>query len=80
MRCWVKLGTFGIFAPGLAILAAARLAKPDSLWARRFYRSEKLDRSRARSTLQRARYAYGGRLYDLIGGAHDLERHPHSLG
>ena len=76
----VKLGTFGIFVPGLAILAAARLAKPGSLWAHRFYRPEKLDRSRARSTLQHARYAYVGRLYDLIGGAPDLERHPHPHG
>ena len=76
----VKLGTFGIFVPGLAILAAARLAKPGSLWAYRFYRPEKLDRSRARSTLQHARYAYVGRLYDLIGGAPDLERHPHPHG
>jgi len=76
----VKLGTFGIFVPGLAILAAARPGKPGSLWAHRFYRAEKLDRSRARSTLQHARYAYVGRLYDLIGGAHDLEHPPHPHG
>ena len=65
----LKLGTFGIFVPGLAIFAAARLAKPGSLWAHRFYRPEKLERSRARSTLQQARYAYVGRLYDLIDGS-----------
>jgi hypothetical protein len=41
---------------------------------------EKLDRSRARSTLQHARYAYVGRVYDLIGGAPDLERNPHPHG
>jgi hypothetical protein len=76
----LKLGTFGIFVPGLAILAAARLAKPGSLWAHRFYPPEKLERSRARSTLQQARYAYIGRLYDLIGGAHDLEHHPNPHG
>jgi hypothetical protein len=66
--------------PGLAILAAARLAQPGSPWADRFYRPEKLERSRARSTLQQARYAYVGRLYDLIGGAPDLERRPHPHG
>src|SRR5439155_26144584 len=76
----VKLGTYGIYVPGLAILAAARLMKPGSLWPNRFYRPEKLDRSRARSTLQHPRYAYVGRLYDLIGGAPDLERHPHPHG
>jgi hypothetical protein len=65
----LKLGTFGIFVPGLAVLGAWRLAKPHSLWARRFYRPEKLDRSRARSALQHVRYAYQRRLYDLIGGA-----------
>jgi hypothetical protein len=76
----MKLGTFGIFVPGLAILGAVRLAKPGSLWGRRFYGPEKLERSRARSTLQHARYAYVVRLYDLIGGAHNLERNPHPHG
>ncbi len=71
----LKLGTFGIFVPGLAILGATRLAKPGSIWAHSFYRSAKLDRSRTRSALQRARYARVGHLYDLIGGAPHLERH-----
>jgi hypothetical protein len=71
----VKLGTFGIFVPGLAILGAFRLAKPGSVWAHSFYGPAKLDRSRARSTLQRDRYWRVSRLYDLIGGAPHLERH-----
>jgi hypothetical protein len=71
----LKLGTFGIFVPGLAILGAWRLAKPDSIWAHSFYGPEKLERSRARAALQRTRYAHVGRLYDLIGGAPHLERH-----
>ena len=72
-----KLGAFGVFIPGLAILAAARLAKPTSPWARRFYTDPKLDRSRARAKLQDQRYLHlKHRLYDLIGGAHDLEHRP----
>jgi hypothetical protein len=71
----LKLGTFGIFVPGLAILGAWRLAKPGSVWAHSFYGPAKLERSRERSTLQRDRYRRVGRLYDLIGGAPHLERH-----
>lgn len=74
----LKLGTFGIFVPGLAILGAWRLAKPESLWAHRFYGPEKLNRSHARSTLQHTRYALQRRLYDLIGGAPHAVRRPHS--
>ncbi len=69
-----KLGAFGVFVPGLAVLGALRLAKPSSLWARRFYRGAKLDRSRARVALQHERYEHvKHRLYDAIGGAPDLE-------
>src|SRR5438445_3803098 len=70
-----SLGTFGIFVPGLALLGATRLAKPDSLWARRFYSAAKLDRSRARAALHHERYALlKHRLYDAIGGAPHVER------
>jgi hypothetical protein len=69
------LGAFGVFIPGVAILGAARLAKPTSLWARRFYPAAKLERSRARAALQHRRYAHlKHRLYDAIGGAPDLAR------
>ena len=69
----LKLGAFGIFVPGLAVLGASRLAKPESVWAHSFYGPEKLERSRSRSELQAARYVHIGRLYDLIGGAPHLE-------
>jgi len=70
-----KLGAFGVFIPGLELLAAARLAKPTSPWARRFYSERKLGRSHVRTTVQDQRYVHlKHRLYDLIGGAHDLER------
>ena len=69
-----RLGAFGVFIPGLAIVAAVRLGKPNSLWARRLYSSTKLSRSRARATLQHRRYArLKHRIYDAIGGAPHLE-------
>jgi hypothetical protein len=71
----LKLGTFGILVPGLAILGAWRLAKPGSVWAHGFYGPAKLERSRARAELHAERYARVGRLYDLIGGAPHLDRH-----
>ena len=72
-----KLGAFGIFIPGVAILAAGRLAKPSSLWARRFYSPRKLERSRTRAADHDRRYAHlRHRLYDTIGGAPHLERRP----
>src|SRR6266576_295749 len=62
-----KLVAFGVFIPGLAILAAARLAKPSSPWARRFYPDPKLNRSHTRATLQDQRYSHlKHRIYDTI--------------
>jgi hypothetical protein len=75
-----KLGAFGVFIPGLAILGAARLAKPNSPWARRFYPAAKLSRSRARALLQEKRYSHmKNRIYDAIGGAPHLERLPNRV-
>lgn len=71
----VKLGAFGVLVPGVAMLGATRLARPQSLWARRFYTGAKLDRSRVRATLQDERYGrLKNRFYDAIGGAPDLEQ------
>jgi hypothetical protein len=65
-----RLGAFGLFVPGLALLGALRLARPTSLWARRFYSSGRLDRSRDRAEVQHRRYTrVKHRLYDAIGGA-----------
>jgi hypothetical protein len=72
-----KLGAFGIFIPGLSPIGAARLAKPTSLWARRFYSPPKLARSRVRADLRDERYGrLTRRLYDAIGGAPHVERPP----
>jgi hypothetical protein len=68
------LGAFGIFLPGVALVGAARLAKPSSLWARRFYSHLKLERSQIRAASYHARYAHlKHRFYDAIGGAPDVE-------
>ncbi|MFL5929123.1 MAG: hypothetical protein ACJ77E_19505 [Gaiellaceae bacterium] len=71
-----KLGTLGIFIPGLSILGALRLATPDSPWAHRFYSQPKLRRSATRAEARHERYAHvRHRFYDLIGGAPHLDRH-----
>jgi hypothetical protein len=67
----LKLGLLGIaFAP-LALVGAVRLARPNSIWARRFYPEDgrKRQRSESRSASRRRRWArHGENFYDLIGG------------
>ena len=71
-----KLGTLGIFIPGLSIVGALRLGAPHSLWAHRFYSPSKIRRSEQRAERRDRRYSHlRHRLYDLIGGAPHLERH-----
>jgi hypothetical protein len=70
-----KLGTFGIFIPGLSIIGASRLATPDSLWAHRLYPPAKLQRCENRAAHRDQRYSHLRHgLYDLIGGAPHLDR------
>lgn len=70
-----KLGTIGIFVPGLSLVGAIRLAAPHSLWAHRFYSAGKLRRSEARAAHRDRRYTHlRHRFYDLLGGAPHLER------
>jgi hypothetical protein len=70
-----KLGAFGLFIPVVALVGALRLAKPTSLWARRFYGPAKLARSTERAAQYARRYArVQHRVYDAIGGAPHLER------
>lgn len=70
-----KLGTLGIFIPGLSIVAALRLAAPHSVWAHRFYSPAKIRRSKKRAAHRDQRYSHlRHRFYDAIGGAPHLER------
>ena len=71
----LKLGLLGIVFAPLAIVGAARLAKPSSIWARRLYPQggRRLRRSEARSESRAARWTRRReRFYDLIGGAPHL--------
>lgn len=71
----LKLGLLGIVFPPLAVVAALRLAKPGSIWARRFYPAEgrRMRRSQARLESREARWTHRReRVYDLIGGAPHL--------
>ncbi|MFI5610682.1 hypothetical protein [Amycolatopsis sp. NPDC051903] len=59
-------GVLGVVVPVIALVGAVRLAKPDSLWARRRYAGRKLDRAHRRFG---AGYtARHNRLRDLFGG------------
>jgi hypothetical protein len=42
------MALLGFFVPFVQPVGAIRLAKPNSLWARLFYRHDKLERSRER--------------------------------
>jgi len=69
-----KLGTLGIFVPGLSIVGAWRLAAPRSLWAHRFYSPTKVRRCEERAERRDRRYrVIRHRLYDAIGGAPHLD-------
>ncbi|MFA6002125.1 MAG: hypothetical protein WC828_08470 [Thermoleophilia bacterium] len=62
---------FGVFIPTLALIGAIRLAKPDSVWARRFYKPD--GKKIGRSKLRHERYEHRWRTrkeraWDFIGG------------
>jgi hypothetical protein len=60
------LGVVGVFIPIASLVATARLASPNSWWAKRMYRpGRKQDRAQARWTRIRARRT---RVADLIAG------------
>lgn len=69
----VRLAVIGLFVPGVFEVAAIRLARPNSPWARRFYRpgSKKLEKATARARRWDERRL---RWLDLIGGRPHLER------
>ncbi len=62
------VGLFGVFIPLVSLVASIRLARPTSIWARKFYKpgSRKLERAQARAERVRARRR---RLSDLVAGA-----------
>ena len=67
----IWLGLIGIFVMFIALVCAIRLAKPSSLWARRFYKpgGRRLQRAQERQRKHDERWApRTKRLLDLIGG------------
>jgi hypothetical protein len=67
---------FGIFLPGLAFYAGVRLAKPQSIWAKRFYgerRPARQARAEHRFRADRRTDHIKERLRDAIGGVTEEE-------
>ncbi|MFF3390615.1 hypothetical protein ACFYW1_06740 [Streptomyces sp. NPDC002669] len=69
-----RLAVIGTLVPFVALVGALRLARPTSMWARRFYRNR--HRARARALLRAYHHdvRWAGprrRFQDLIGGAPD---------
>ncbi len=56
MKGKYKLALFGAFIPLIALVAAVRLARPESRWAQRRYGPEKLARARQRAARYDARF------------------------
>jgi hypothetical protein len=65
----IVLGVFGLFIPVVAIVGAARLAKPRSPWAGWRYDEDKLERSRERFADSRPMMRAHRRLGDIVAGA-----------
>jgi hypothetical protein len=62
------LGAIAIFVPVVGVVVAARLAKPSSPWAHRFYGEAKLARARERYAAGRPLERLGRRVQNVIGG------------
>jgi hypothetical protein len=65
----VFLAVLGIFIPVVAIFGAARLARPTSVWARRRYGAERMQRAQKRYAPTTRLARLGTRLSDLLAGA-----------
>lgn len=66
-----KLALFGIFIPFLAQIGAIRIAKPNSIWANKFYTKNKTKRKKSKNRYKYYAKKYGPikkNLWDLIGG------------
>lgn len=65
----VFLAVLGMFIPIFAIYGALRLARPNSMWARRRYHAHKLERCELRYAPTKRLSRFGTRLGDLLAGA-----------
>ena len=62
-------GLLAVFVPGVGLIGALRLAKPGSLWARRFYDDQRHQRTRARYERNLTFHRLHERFDCFIGGA-----------
>ena len=72
----LKLGLIGLVFPLLSLVGSLRLAKPNSVWARRLYpeHGRRMRRARARQEKRELRWAKRrNRFYDIVGGTPHLE-------
>jgi hypothetical protein len=67
-------GLVGLFVPVVSLVAAVRLAKPDSPWARRLYRTGSRRMQRSRRRFGEKRQERLDRLRDLVGGTPGARR------
>jgi hypothetical protein len=63
------LAIVGVFIPAVAMIGAVRLARPSSIWARRRYGTEAMERARRRYAPTTRAARLGTRLSDLLAGA-----------
>lgn len=81
MKGKYRLGMLAVFMPVVAIVAAVRLARPDSAWARRRYDGAKLQRARERARHFDARWDPMWRaIGDLVAGTPEPSDQPASSG
>jgi hypothetical protein len=73
------LAVVGIFIPLGALMGAVGLARPGSIWARRFYDGQKLERARARYAPDSRLTRLGNWLSNLVAGAPNEERKTQKL-
>ncbi|WP_406418758.1 hypothetical protein OH809_30770 [Streptomyces sp. NBC_00873] len=74
-----RMAVIGTLVPFVALFGAIRLARPTSMWAKRFYRNRHRARSRAVLRAYHHDRRWVGprrRFQDLIGGAPDRDRLP----
>ncbi|RSN42367.1 hypothetical protein DMH12_34030 [Streptomyces sp. WAC 04229] len=72
-----RLAVFGVIVPLIALIGAVRLARPGSLWARRFYAGRPRARARARLRAYHHDRRWSGprrAFQDWIGGRPDAGR------
>jgi hypothetical protein len=74
-----RSGLFGLFLPPAGFIGALRLARPNSIWARRLYRGDKLERATRRAAAFDRRWKpVQADWEDFIGGRPSLPNPPAS--